>query len=549
MMKTKNIILILLLCIASNSAWTKNGPDDRFIQLDKLNLLETNMAKANIGQALEYAYLLYEKNTVESISKADKVLDMTISFQVSDDPESGNYGLWPWSVGSAIGDKNVPLFHAHLMFVKLWDEQNKMSPQTREAFLKSCERIVVVAERRYDEEIFELGREVVAYSNIFALYVQTLTLAAERYDNERLRRKANIQWRRFYNNFKFYGISEFISTTYYDVIFNALMDIEAFSKIDRNRKEAKEMMDFLYLQQSAVTHPLLKLPVSGISRDYRAFAKIGDVRVDFLKQNIEGYTPPAEAIKINKNRRYPFEAIGRTGALPFVYKTYQMPNAAMGSMSGWGNYYHQQVYCMASMGKNENERATLFIPGSYMPVNGFTSQNGMSTLCVFNRLPTMWHLTQWTGNIANYRSTFGEFGVGFTDKFKQVSQSSERIVIQAYGYDIHIFPFELENGIIKQSYMDFRKRDKTSPRYHSRPAKFNEYIFNEKADWFGVVVKVVESGQKVDRPEIYYKMEDGIATFSSEENLSVSIAQMQQGNTIQIRKDDVNLIPRLQILE
>jgi hypothetical protein len=222
-----------------------------------------------------------------------------------------------------------------------------------------------------------------------------------------------------------------------------------------------------------------------------------------------------KAVEINKNRKYPFEATGRTGALPFVYKTYQTPHAAMGSMSGWGNYYWQQIYCMASMGKDEKEKATLFIPGSYTPINGFTDQKGLSALCVFNRLPTMWHLTQWKGDLADYRETFGEFGVGFTDKFKQDSQTSERIVLKAYGYDVHIFPFELENGKVNQSSMECRQREKTSPRYHTRPAHFKEYVFNEKADWFGVVVKVVKSGEKVKRPEIFYKQEAGIHTFST----------------------------------
>lgn len=548
-MNMKNCIFTLLFCFSACMVSGQNSLDDKFNRLDRLNLLETKLAKANIGDALQYTHLLYRKNTTEAISKADKVLNMILSFQVSDDSESGNYGLWPWSVGSVVKDKNVPLFHAHLMFVNLWNEQDKMSPETRNAFLKACERILVVAERRYDEEIFELGREVVAYSNIFALYVQTLTLAADRFDSDRLRRKANIQWRRFYNNFKFYGISEFLSTTYYQVIFGALMDIKDFGHEARIAGEAKEMMDFLYLQQSAITHPLLKLPVMGIARDYREFTKNNDARVEFLQQDVEGYTPPAKAIEINNNRKYPFEVTGRTGALPFVYKSYQTPNVAMGSMSGWGNYYWQQIFCMASMGKNEKEKATLFIPGSYTPINGFTCQDRLSALCVFNRLPTMWHLTQWKGDLANYRETFGEFGVGFTDKFKQVSQTSERIVMQAYGYDIHIFPFEMDHGKILPSSMELRKRDKTSPRYHTRPAHFNEYVFNEKPDWFGVVVKIVESGQRVERPEIHYKAENGICTFSTDGNLSVSVAQMEQGNSIQIRAEEVNLIPRLKIVE
>lgn len=54
-------------------------------------------------------------------------------------------------------------------FVNLWDEQNKMSAQTREAFLKAYKCILVAAERRYDEEIFELGRKSLRIAMSFSL--------------------------------------------------------------------------------------------------------------------------------------------------------------------------------------------------------------------------------------------------------------------------------------------------------------------------------------------------------------------------------------------
>ena len=45
----------------------------------------------------------------------------------------------------------------------------------------------------------------------------------------------------------------------------------------------------------------------------------------------------------------------------------------MGSFTG-GNCYEQQIHCMATVGKNENERAVAFLQGCYTHVNGFTDQ-------------------------------------------------------------------------------------------------------------------------------------------------------------------------------
>jgi hypothetical protein len=100
------------------------------------------------------------------------------------------------------------------------------------------------------------------------------------------------------------------------------------------KRESKEMMDYVYLQESAVTHPLLKLSVVGIGRDYRGFQKAGDVRVAFLKESMLGCVPPKQAKMINSNRTYPFEVVGKAGTWPFVFRSYRLKNAAMGSMSG-----------------------------------------------------------------------------------------------------------------------------------------------------------------------------------------------------------------------
>lgn len=501
---------------------------------------------SNLRTSLIYANLLYKQNTPASNTKADSVLNKVISFQVID-TESEDYGVWPWSQGGIIGDKNVPLFHANPMLVKLWKQQDKMSFYTRSAFNLSCQRLVEAAERRYDEELWAIGRSGEAYSNVFALYIETLTAAADRFSNMRLKRKARTMWARFYNHFLIYGVDEFLSTNYDEVIFDALHSIATFYDGEQESVEIKNMMDFIYTAQSGVTHPMLKLPIVGVSRDYRRMSMKGDSRVQFLQDLPDDYIVPTITKEINANRQYPFEVVGRAGAVPFTYKSYQLPNVAMGSMSGWGNYFWQQIHCMASAGLNENQRATLFVPGSYTPINGFTHQQELSTLCVYNRLPTLWHITQWRQNLDNIKESFGEFGVGLSDQFEEIEHNNEKIVLRAYGYDFHLFPYLLNDNKIESCFLELRKRTETSPRYHRRKMEFKEYVFPEQPKWFGVFIKIVKEGEKVHKPKIQHHISNGTHSFSTSEGHEVKVAATEQGAYVQIYEEDINLMPRFHI--
>lgn len=538
--------LLVILHVQYISAETSKE-ELRMQELERHYQPEERLINGNFGLSLEYATLLYLSDKSENVARADSILDAVIAFQNSDE-ESGNYGLWAWGPNLEIGDKNVPLFHAHHMLVNLWEVQSKMSFTTRAAFTLSCHRLVEAAERRFNEEIWELGREYVAYSNVFAMYVQTLVVASERFNNSRLKRMSDVQWVRFYNHWKFYGIDEFLSTTYDDVIFRALLDIRQFAGDERMKREVTEMLDSVYLLQSAVTHPLLKLPVSGIGRDYRNCQRTGDIRVPFLKKTPLEYSPDEKVRRMNERRTYPFQATGKAGTLPFIFHTYQLKDVAMGSMTGWGNYFWQQIHCIASAGKNENERATLFIPGTYTPNNGFTDQKELSTFCIYNRLPTMWHITQWRGDLSDIRSTMCEFGVGISDNFTQVEQNNEKIVLQAYGYDFYLFPFQLKADKLSSCNLILKKRDTTSPLYHQRAADFQEYVFPEAPDWFGVYVKIVKNGTKVKKPHFFYEKEEpGVLHFSTDAGHSIRIRIMEQGNSVQIHEKDLNLIPRFTI--
>jgi hypothetical protein len=544
-MNSKNNFLSLLfvLVFSIHSHAQELSPAEK-VELEKL---EQAYSTGNCPATAANAWLFYRSGHESNYRKADTLLNNFISLQ-NDNPESTVYGQWAWSKGAEIGDLNVALFRAHDMFRNLWDQQNKMTSATQANYMASCRRLLEAAKRRWDTEVFDIGRDFVAYSNIFVLYVQTLTLAGDRFSEARLQNMAKSQWIRWYNHISFFGIDEFASLTYNNVIFKALMDIHDFCHDERIQKETKEIMDNIYMLQSALTHPLFKMPVTGVSRDYRVFLKEPDARSAVLTTAFEGYNPPQRAIEINENRKYPFSVIGKAAISPFIFKSYQLKDAAMGSMTG-GACFQQQIHCIAVVGKDENDRAVAFIQGSNTPVNGYTDQKEASTLCVYNRLPALWHLTQWRGDLSNFRETFGEFGVGISDKWKVKSATPDHIVFEAFGYDLHVFPFSVQKESLRPCPLEMKHRTSSSPRYHPRPIIFDEYVFPDEPDWFGVYVSLVKSGVKVNNPGIVYINKDGIRSFKTNKGHQVRLFIAEKGDTKQLFNVDPAMIPLLKIGE
>jgi len=542
----KDVMGILAAILLSASAYTQGLTADEQADLEKM---EDAYARDEKAVSFEYAWLLYRTEDQSNHRKAGIVLDTVISLQ-DDDPESLTYGHWDWrwEGGEKRVDFNSALFRADIMFVKLWDQQDKMPPETRADFRKSCERVLEAAKRRWDTEVFDIGRDFAAYSNIFVLYVETLTLAGERFNDVRLQKTARSQWTRWYNHISFFGIDEFASPGYNGVIFRHLKNIHDFCHDERVQRETREVMDHIYWLQSAITHPVLKLPVSGISRDYRMFLLQADARSDVLTSSLDGYTPPPSAVEINTRRKYPFEVVGKASMMPFIFKSYQLEDAAMGSMTG-GNCFQQQIHCMAAVGKSEDERAVMFLQGSYTPVNGFTDQQGTSALCVYNRLPTYWHLTQWRGDMAVYKDTFGEFGVGISANWRQRLHTPDHIVLEAYGYDLHVFPFAVEKEKTTGCGLVMKHRTSTSPRYHPRPRVFDEYVFPPEPDWFGVYIVLAKAGVEIADPGIAYSNQDGILSFNTKLGHQIRLFIAEKGDTKQLFNVDPVLIPMLRITE
>ena len=271
----KKFIVLFVCLLSSTSLFSQKLTDTETLRLKEIEQKYSD----NINVFFEYAWLLYRQGGEENCLKADDLINQVTAAQ-DQDPESITFGQWgwKWENGEKVVDFNNALFKAHWVFNKLWDFQNKMSLQTKEKFITCSKNLLEAAVRRWDTEVFDIGRDFVNYSNIFVLYVETFTMAGERFDNYRIKKMAKSQWTRWYNHIYFYGIDEFASPTYNRVVFSHLFNIYDFCHDERIQKEVKEVMDYIYLLQSALTHPVLKIPVTGISRDYRNFLINNDAR-------------------------------------------------------------------------------------------------------------------------------------------------------------------------------------------------------------------------------------------------------------------------------
>ncbi|KAA3661366.1 MAG: hypothetical protein DWQ10_04685 [Calditrichaeota bacterium] len=545
-----NIIKAMLACIFLISF----GFAQELTLAEKMELdeLESQYPGDLRSSALDYAFLSYRIDEHANHLKADTALNHFIALQ-DNDPESVTYGQWDWrwKNNQKVVDFNRALFMADMMFGKLWEQQDKMSVATRKNFITSCERLLEAAVRRWDTEVFDIGRDFVNYSNIFVLYIETFTRAGARFHDARLQKTAVGQWTRWYNHISYYGIDEFASPTYNRVIFKHLANIHDFSNNERVKREVKEVMDHIYLLQSVLTHPNLKVPVTGISRDYRKFIERSDARSGVLTRPLpKGYSPPAKAVNLNKHRSYPFEVIGKAATNPFIFISYQLKDAGMGSFTG-GNCYEQQIHCFVAVGKNEHERASAFLQGTYVHVNGFTDQIKNATLCVYNRLPNYWHTTQWRGDMSKYQETFDDFGIGITSEWKEKLNTPDQLVFSAYDYELHIFPFRIQDEKLVSNQLTRKHRTSTSPsgRYHPRERVYDEFVFPEDDDWFGAFITFVKSGAKVKKPEIIYAHENGIRSFNTDLGHQIRLFVTENNETKQLFNVDPEMIPLLKFTE
>lgn len=506
---------------------------------------KTNLSGTNLRYNLQYAALLYGRNQAPDSRKADLIIEKVISYQ-NTDKNAQVYGQSGFAAGDTPGDLNVALFHGPYYFIRLWPHIIKMAPATAEKFKQSARRLAEAADRRWDEEVFDIHRDFKAYTNVFIMQINTLQLAGNALQDERLRRRAESQWQRWFNHISYYGIDEFTSPSYSNIDIENLLNIHEYARQPKMKAQVTMVLDFFATQQYAVSHPLLKTQIVGSSRNYRSFVKPGNNEVDIIKESPEGsYTKPAQLAQEYANRTFPYEASGRATIHPFFYKSYQTANGGLGSMTG-GNYFWQQIHCLVALGKNEEERALAYLPGSFTPINGFVEQQKNTALCVFSRTANTYIRTQAQSPYQAIKEAFGGFGMGVTTGWQEKVNNENQLILSAYNQEMHVYPFALKNGKVVPVKLVYKKRDKTTEKnYHKREADFGEYVFPDDAAWVGCWVTYVPAGTKVPKPTITYQLRNKVITVKAK-NLILTLFQQPAGEITQLYKQDWRTTPLLQ---
>jgi catechol 2,3-dioxygenase len=357
------------------------------------HLVGSAAEQTSIFDSFAYAILLFERGEPEDSARAVEIVDALLGLQVAEESAS-IYGQFPMRVGGRPGDLNAALFAMPRLIDLLDRGRGTMPPSLAERCAAAIRRAVVAAERRWDDEVFDPHRDHQAYTNIFLLYIQALTLGGSHDGDSRLLRKATGQWRRWFNHVAYHGIDEFASPTYNDIDYGALRGIREHTDDAGVRFEADLALDHLCALGHAITHPTLRLPVCGSSRDYRRFLRPGPCEPRIVRDAAAGtYRAPAAVTREYRARAFPHTVRGRATTVPFRFQSWQVERAALGSMTG-GNYFWQQIHCLAAVGRSATEREAVFLPGAYTPTGGYVSQAAGTALCVFNRLPQTLHRTQ-----------------------------------------------------------------------------------------------------------------------------------------------------------
>ncbi len=501
----------------------------------------------------EIRRLLQTGNTAAR-ADAYRLLGSLLDGQIQDET-SIFVGQFPWAPNRAVNDLNVALFRLPMLIELL--AQPDLPPALAERLDRAVRLALLGAQRRWDEEIFDLHRDHKAYTNIFLLYVQALLLGGRHYGDERLTRCALAQWQRWYSHIAYYGIDEFIGSYFDSVDFDVLRTIRTVAPDDRMRDQATRALDHLATIQHAVTHPRLKLPVCGRSRDKRVCLTPGDQEgrgilagADVASDNrfsagipAPAYRPPPAIVDAYRNRRFPYAASGRATNVPFRYQSWQSEHAALGSMTG-GNYFWQQIHCMAAVGESSSQREVLVMPGAYTIANGYVRQSANRALCLFSRRPNTYLRTQKFATDKELPDAFGSYGVGLSEGWTREDAGS-RLFLSAYEHRIIIDSFTIKGQTVKPVALTPVRRDSLSQgRFHATTADLLEYCFPDDAEWFGCCLQL--TGAEVPPPptvRVTCRRRDGVLTVREAGGLLIRLALQPAGGETELYETDWRTLP------
>ena len=189
-----------------------------------------------VGQrSLEYAILLLQRDHPGDCQRAGAIIEALLAVQMH--APAWDRGRFPFFYPEGWRDLNATLFMApHLAEIYLhW--LPKLPEPLAVRFRQAVSEAVEAVDRRWADELFDTHRDFKSYSNVFVLYIQALLLFGRCLDSERLRRDGEAQWQRWFIHISTYGIDEFCSATYNEVVYESLLGIRAATTDPRMQAE------------------------------------------------------------------------------------------------------------------------------------------------------------------------------------------------------------------------------------------------------------------------------------------------------------------------
>jgi hypothetical protein len=520
---------------------------------ESLMTIGSKEVSISIMHTLNYVRLLIQRNLPNDRTHAEEILSHFFTYQVKTPASlAGHIPVRTSNIGQKQHrDLNASSFIIpHL--IRLYSESaDDMSPPVRDGLL-NCIRLTADAlRRRWDYEIFDVVRDHKRYTNIFVEYIRGLYIAGELLGDEDFILKAEGEWTRWFNHTSYEGIDEFMSPRYAEIAVDGLLGLLEVARCDRMCGEIRQVLDMYMWINHASHHPRLGMPICGSSRDYRRYVVPGNGQVGFVgRAEFHGYPIPDEIQAEFQNRQFPFEFSGTSGMQPCRFKSWQTEDAGLGSSTG-GNYFVQQNYCMAAVGKSATEREWMTMPYEDSLTNGFTHQIGNECFCVFGRYSNSYVRTQAKAadSVAENRKPLGpresiwHAGFSVTTGWERIACTEEEIVFSAYGYTLTIYPFKLEDGQLKPVALDcFAAR---IPGQDKEMVSVEQYAFPDEIDWMGAHV-VLSKESHPGRPEFQWSKDDSTVTFASDDAFSVNLFEIPTGDYRELYEGDPRTFPLFQ---
>ena len=486
--------------------------------------------------SLEYAILLLRRDRDGDRAQAAAIIEAVLATQLH--APAWDRGRFPMSLPETWRDLNATLFMApHL--TEIYEHWLPQLPDQLAVRLPAAVMEAVGAvDRRWADEVFDVHRDFTAYSNIFVLYIQALLLFGRCLDDERLRRDGEAQWQRWFNHVSTYGIDEFCSPTYNEVVYEGLLGILGTATSAQMQREVRLVLDYLCVLQHAVSHPLLRMGVVGTARDYRQFVQPGAGRFRFIESPGDAtYRPPAAVLEEFRHREFPYHAAGRAGLVPFRFQTWQLRDAAMGSMTG-GHYFPQQIHLMIATGSSPLERACAFFQADERnPINGYVCQRENRALCLFARTPTGYRLNQLREPVNSLPLPGTQPPcLGLTAGWTVRRHAPGRLMVAAQGYSLDLQTFTMDGEGMEPVPLISETLEMSGRQVIGWRAAADVV-------WFACLVELLPDGVQPAEYTVSGQVGDRCVELRESGGLALKLARRPSGELVELYEQDWRTLP------